>query len=156
MLQTLYFGTTVLWVSVAISLLIVYINIQTNQLYTDHLTGLNNRRQLDNYLADQIRKKAKNGLLAGIMIDIDSFKEINDFYGHAVGDQALEKMGGILKDCFRKDDFIARYGGDEFVVFFEVDEIKDMENAVQRIRKNVEECNNSQRSTLPHKIKHGL
>lgn len=151
LLQTMYYGTTVLWVSVAISLLIVYINIQNTQLHTDHLTGLSNRRRLDNYLADQIRKKAKNSLQAGIMIDLDSFKEINDLYGHAVGDQALEKMGSILKDCFRKDDFIARYGGDEFIVFFEVTEQKDMENAVRRIRKNVEEFNNSQEA--PYRIR---
>ncbi len=143
-LQVMYYGTTILWVCVVISLLIVNINIQNSQLFTDYLTGLNNRRQLDNYLAEQIRKMDKAVLLAGIMIDIDEFKKINDQYGHVIGDQALEKTGNILKNCFRKDDFIARYGGDEFVIFFEVKNRQDVEKAVDRIRRNIELFNDAQ------------
>lgn len=84
---------------------------------TDPLTGLANRRQLDFRLADlmneSIRKKAP---LYALLIDIDHFKQLNDTYGHQAGDEVLQEMGRTLMQCVRKDDFVARIGGEEFVV----------------------------------------
>ena len=95
LLQSLYYGISLVWICMTISLLIVFINIQNAQLYTDYLTGLFNRRQLDYYLLQQ--NNTDKSLLAGIMIDINSFKIINDLYGHCVGDQALKYTAKILK-----------------------------------------------------------
>ena len=53
------------------------------------------------------------------MLDLDGFKEINDKYGHQEGDAVLKKMARILSGAFRSDDFIARFGGDEFIVFLD-------------------------------------
>ncbi len=139
--QTLFYGTTLLWVSVSLGILIVYINIQNRDIYTDYLTGLNNRMQLDIYLKEMIGKESKENQLAGIMLDINDFKKINDQYGHDMGDQALKAVSKILKKSFGKDDFIARYGGDEFVVVFEIKKQSDMEEAILRIKKHTEEFN---------------
>jgi diguanylate cyclase (GGDEF)-like protein len=141
-LQAVIAGLSIAWISMAISILIVFINIQINLLYTDFLTGLCNRRQLDFYLRAQIENNS-NGkkLIAGIMIDIDHFKEINDTFGHAAGDHALTNAAKILVKSFRKKDLIARYGGDEFVIVFEVEERVDLIKAVNRIKQNVNQFN---------------
>jgi diguanylate cyclase (GGDEF)-like protein len=140
LIQSMFYGLSLLW-STTISLLIVFINIQNNQLNTDYLTGLYNRRQLDKYLTEQVKNSIRNNTIAGIMIDVNSFKMINDVYGHIIGDQALEYTGKILKKSIRKDDFIARYGGDEFAIIIEVEQHSDLENAVNRIRENTEQFN---------------
>lgn len=149
-LQVLVYGVSAIWVSMSISLLIIYINVQNNKLQTDYLTGLYNRRQLDNYLSRRIKNTASGNLLAGIMIDLNSFKQINDVYGHSAGDQALETVGKILRKSFRKDDVIARYGGDEFVVLIEVNDRTDLNNAVGRVRENIKKYN--EKKVLPYQI----
>lgn len=150
-LQALYYGISLVWISTTVSVLIVFINIQNNQLYKDHLTGLFNRRQLDYYLQDAYSGyNSRKRLLAGIMIDLNYFKDINDIYGHAVGDQALELTGQILNKSFRKEDFIARYGGDEFVVILEIDGRDELRGAVERLMENTSEFN--QKKLTPYEI----
>jgi diguanylate cyclase (GGDEF)-like protein/PAS domain S-box-containing protein len=78
---------------------------------TDFLTGLNNRRSLFDYL----KGLGNNTKIALIMLDLDKFKSVNDTYGHAAGDEALEITSHVLKECF-SDGFVARLGGDEFLV----------------------------------------
>jgi diguanylate cyclase (GGDEF)-like protein/PAS domain S-box-containing protein len=77
---------------------------------TDFLTGLNNRRSLFEYLTGL----GENSKISLIMLDLDKFKSVNDTYGHAAGDEALEITSRVLEECF-KDGFIARLGGDEFL-----------------------------------------
>jgi diguanylate cyclase (GGDEF)-like protein/PAS domain S-box-containing protein len=78
---------------------------------TDFLTGLNNRRSLFDYLTGI----SAGSTLSMIMMDLDHFKSVNDTYGHAAGDEALEITSRVLTECFA-DGFIARLGGDEFLV----------------------------------------
>jgi diguanylate cyclase (GGDEF)-like protein/PAS domain S-box-containing protein len=78
---------------------------------TDFLTGLNNRRSLFDYLTSLDR----NSKLSMIMVDLDKFKSVNDTYGHAAGDEALEITSHTLRECF-PDGFVARLGGDEFLI----------------------------------------
>jgi diguanylate cyclase (GGDEF)-like protein/PAS domain S-box-containing protein len=78
---------------------------------TDFLTGLHNRRSLYDYLGGI----DKNSKVSAIMLDLDKFKSVNDTYGHAAGDEALEMTAHVLEACF-DDGFIARLGGDEFFV----------------------------------------
>lgn len=146
-IQTFFYGVSIAWASMAIGLLIIFIHMQHDQLYRDYLTGLFNRRQLDEYLKKNIRN---NQLIAGIMIDVDSFKEINDCYGHTVGDQALRQTAEILKKSFRQNDFIARYGGDEFVIVVGICENFDIINAADRIKENLEQFN--RQKIVPFKI----
>lgn len=83
----------------------------------DHLTGLFNRRYLEETLQrEMLRAKRKNVLLGVIMIDIDKFKNSNDTYGHAAGDYILKEVGNIILGQIRGEDVLSRYGGDEFVI----------------------------------------
>ena len=87
-------------------------------------------------------QNTESGTLAGIMIDLNSFKSINDEYGHQLGDQALQQVAEILKRTFRyRDDFIARYGGDEFIVLI-TDETKTrLSDQIVRLKERVEQFN---------------
>ncbi|MFP4207789.1 MAG: diguanylate cyclase [Wenzhouxiangella sp.] len=82
----------------------------------DPLTGIFNRRALDDYLTalvDDNRLRRKSFAL--LMLDIDNFKAVNDQHGHLVGDQVIRAMAGACFDILRADDFVARFGGEEFV-----------------------------------------
>jgi diguanylate cyclase (GGDEF)-like protein len=149
LIQTFVYGVSLIWVCTTISILIIFINIQNYQLYTDHLTGLFNRRELDKFL-QQMQANAEERLLAGLMIDLDSFKVINDLYGHDVGDEALKSTAKILKRTFRKNDFIARYGGDEFVIVMDIKERADLNRAVHRLKENLKQFNDQK--TAPYTL----
>lgn len=84
----------------------------------DSLTGLSNRRTLDDYLTSMIIENRKRKQeLAVMMIDIDFFKNYNDYYGHSSGDSCLVKVAAkIRQTCQRSTDMVARYGGEEFVI----------------------------------------
>jgi len=83
----------------------------------DALTGLANRRYCIEHLEREIvRLKEKQALLSLLFIDVDKFKSINDTYGHRIGDQALCKVATQLQALCRQGDFLARYGGDEFIL----------------------------------------
>ncbi|KQT60117.1 hypothetical protein ASG52_18535 [Methylobacterium sp. Leaf456] len=81
---------------------------------TDPLTGLSNRRALDEALADAVREEGAG--LSLILADIDHFKAINDRHGHAVGDAVLVALAGALGDAARPGDRLGRWGGEEFVI----------------------------------------
>jgi diguanylate cyclase (GGDEF)-like protein len=83
----------------------------------DGLTGVFNRQYLEKKLEEEVSKARRYGDHLGmILLDIDQFKEINDHYGHLVGDQVLKKTAEIIKSCLRTTDTVARFGGDEFVI----------------------------------------
>lgn len=94
----------------------------------DPLTGLYNRRNV----SDKVDMALKNGtdLCCLLMMDLDDFKGINDKYGHQEGDQVLKKMAKILTGAFRAEDLLARFGGDEFIVF--LDHLHNKECAYSR------------------------
>jgi diguanylate cyclase (GGDEF)-like protein len=136
-LQSMMYGLAVLWPSLTISLLVVFIYIQSKLMNTDHLTGLFNRREFDYYLAGWPYGATKKANIAGVVLDLDSFKDTNDKYGHSIGDIALVKLGEILCASFRRNDFIARTGGDEFAVILDVEEDVQIQELVQRLEENI-------------------
>ena len=148
-IQFMFPGVSIIWITVTLSIYIIFINIQKDQIHTDYLTGVNNRRYLDSFL-QTIAKNRGYEQIAGIMIDIDAFKMINDVYGHDHGDQALKYTAQILRKTFRKTDFIARYGGDEFVAVMKINEPSELSLMVQRLRENMS-LFNSQKLT-PYEI----
>jgi len=85
---------------------------------TDPLTGLSNRRALDDILDREWRRARRTGVPLGmIMVDLDYFKDYNDCYGHPAGDACLKAIAGLLRSNVRRPvDFVARYGGEEFAV----------------------------------------
>jgi diguanylate cyclase (GGDEF)-like protein len=105
----------------------------------DKLTGAYNRRYFEPLLQNSIDIALKtNQDLSVLMLDLDHFKKINDTYGHLFGDIVLAKITGIIRDCLRKEDFIFRYGGEEFVVvLFNLDSAIT-KSVAERIRLTIE------------------
>ena len=113
---------------------IVYENHRRNKelikyAQTDALTGLYNK-ETTKQRTDQLLTEDKEENHAFMILDMDSFKQINDVYGHAVGDVILQKFGKLLKDIFREGDILGRIGGDEFVVIMK--NIQTKEAAVKK------------------------
>ena len=106
----------VLFIGTVVGLLNVYISLQEQQVLTDPLTGLNNRRLLDQKIEAAIEKQSAKSELYLLVIDADNFKTINDKFGHIEGDKALMRIAEALKQNSVKEDFICRSGGDEFVM----------------------------------------
>ncbi len=94
------------------------LNLRLQELaLTDDLTGLHNKRRLLMQLDFEIaRARRYGGDLSCLMIDINGFKQVNDLHGHLAGDAVLSQMGSLLRRYCRSTDFVARYGGDEFMV----------------------------------------
>jgi len=89
----------------------------TKMATSDSLTGLPNRYLLDQVLAREMASALNEQTpLSLIFLDLDEFKQVNDTYGHAVGDHALQQLAGIIRDQVRATDIPARYGGEEFVI----------------------------------------
>lgn len=103
----------------------------------DGLTGLYNRRAFDIKIQGTLEKAREAGDLTIILLDVDRFKEINDTFGHLAGDKILEKVGQSLKETFRENDFLARYGGDEFVVLIERMTEKMARQRISNFRENL-------------------
>lgn len=114
LIQLFYYGITTSWASVAVALSFVQMQSFSENLYTDELSGLYNRRYLNSLLAEQTRTNRQS--LYGIMMDINDFKHINDSFGHGTGDQAICKMGDILFHSIPEGGIAIRYAGDEFIV----------------------------------------
>jgi diguanylate cyclase (GGDEF)-like protein len=87
------------------------------QSVRDHVSGLFNRRYLEETLERELRRAERDGAtVAIVMLDLDRFKELNDAFGHAAGDEVLRRMGEVLKASLRYADIACRYGGDEFTL----------------------------------------
>jgi diguanylate cyclase (GGDEF)-like protein len=105
----------------------------------DPLTNLYNRRYIDERLGSEIASLHSYGKpLALLLVDIDRFKDVNDEWGHLAGDEALETVASTLRGAVRKDDVLARYGGDEFVVIARETTLDGGCALGQRIRSAVE------------------
>ena len=106
-----------LCVGIMISMLLLYIIYQEQLISTDPLTGLNNRNRFETYMLSLFSNVDQAEDVYLLMMDADGFKQINDRYGHVEGDHALQVISATLKEvCSASGGFIARYGGDEFVV----------------------------------------
>ena len=137
------FGTIILiifkdinliWNSLVISQLFIYIYIQSRITSTDFLTGLFNRREYETLIRDLSYTKHKSLTVSGIMVDINDFKNINDQYGHRIGDEILVHVSKLLKSTIRSQDYVFRIGGDEFVIVL----ISDMKNVVNEVMNRIE------------------
>jgi diguanylate cyclase (GGDEF)-like protein len=144
-LQVLSYGVTYVWSGMMVSLLIVYLTIQDRESSTDFLTEVNNRKQLDHFIRNKINSGRKPEPFSIILIDLDHFKEINDRYGHDVGDEALQDAVKVLRKCLRQQDFLARYGGDEFLIVMDVNTSPLLEATIQRIKDSFTDFNRQNR-----------
>ena len=108
----------------------------TRQLaYYDHLTGIYNRHKLTKIVQEIDFAKDSYGIL---FIDLDNFKQINDEYGHHVGDLVLQKFAHTLQENIYKDDYFGRWGGEEFLIIMKEAKLKDLQKRAQTLASLIE------------------
>ena len=107
---------------------------------TDPLTGLLNRRYIEERLSEEINRSGRSGEpLSFLMLDVDDFKSYNDNFGHPAGDEALRIVAAILKEDLRGADVAVRYGGEEFSVLLPATSIEEAGAIAERIRIHMEQ-----------------
>lgn len=110
------------------------------QALRDPLTGLYNRRYMEDALKKELARAVREGYQISIaLLDMDNLKNFNDSYGHAIGDKALTLLSDQLKELTRIDDITCRYGGDEFLVILHKTTLENGFNRVEEWRKAMEE-----------------
>ncbi len=106
---------------------------------TDALTGLYNRQRLDAEMERMLASHARYGTeTALVMLDVDNFKDINDTYGHDVGDRVLVELSERLAEEMREPDFLARWGGEEFVALLPETDPSEAARMAERLRRRIE------------------
>jgi len=143
LLQIIYYGISLMLSGVVLSLLIVFLNIQNRDMYTDYLTGINNRKKFEIYLKQKINRSTVDKTFSTIMIDFNDFKSINDNFGHDMGDNALQISAKLLNSCLEPNDFIARFGGDEFCIILDKSDKLALEEIIGKIRSCIQNYNES-------------
>ncbi len=110
------------------------------EAFHDKLTGLYNRYQLDTEGYRKFtRAKRKGADFSIVMIDIDFFKDVNDNYGHIIGDEVLKSVAKVLNTNRRFEDFVVRYGGEEFLILLEECDLKNAEVKANKLRVTIED-----------------
>jgi diguanylate cyclase (GGDEF)-like protein len=127
--------------NVAISLSNLYLQeTLRHQSLRDPLTGLFNRRYLEESTERELYRLARRGQPAGFaMLDLDHFKTFNDTFGHEGGDALLRAFGQFLREHLRKEDIACRYGGEEFCILFGESSLEDTIRCVEKLRSGVSE-----------------
>ncbi len=104
----------------------------------DALTGLPNRRALDERLDEELRRAERHRhSFAIFMMDLDGFKKLNDTYGHAFGDDVLRSVAHFIADGIRVSDFLARYGGDELTMILPETDLEGAQQAAEKLRQRL-------------------
>jgi diguanylate cyclase (GGDEF)-like protein len=112
---------------------------QASEARIDALTGLANRRALEEILAAEISRAERFAhQLAVVLLDLDRFKEINDSFGHAAGDVMLRAVSHLLTSLARQGDTVARWGGEEFVVVLPETDLAGARRFAERLRRTIE------------------
>lgn len=105
----------------------------------DLLTGIPNRRYIEAILESKIREFKSLGIAFGVLfLDIDNFKKVNDTYGHDFGDEALKLITKTTESNLRKNDFMGRWGGEEFIIVVSDVDVPGVKNAAEKIRALIE------------------
>lgn len=133
---------------ITVILIVCFLDTTSRQISTDKLTGINNRQYLMSFVVQEIQnqeeKKEKAPGLFLLMIDVDFFKEVNDRYGHQEGDEALIRVADVLKTscaCYAGRAFLARFGGDEFIIVCEAENPDQVSEFREKILMTMQQFN---------------
>ncbi|MEG2935105.1 MAG: GGDEF domain-containing protein [Clostridium sp.] len=117
-----------------------FLNVVKERTVKDELTGVYNKAYINERLPQDLRRSVRENLSTSVvMIDLDYFKNINDTYGHVIGDKVLRDFASIVKNYIRSDsmDWIGRYGGEEFILVLNNADEDIAQNIAERIRKRI-------------------
>lgn len=154
-LQATFYGVELTGLTLAITLLIVYLQMQNSQANKDYLTLLYNRGVSETYLQHLLQNKKRTGFVGGIMMDVNNFKLINDLHGHDLGDRSLRYISRILTESFKNKWFIARYGGDEFILLKEMSSAQELTKEVANFNEHLDIFNELENLPFPLSISIG-
>lgn len=130
---------TILVILLVIIVLNLFISKLENYATKDEMTGIYNRRKMDELLLREIAFARRYGDPLGLMIlDIDHFKSVNDTYGHRTGDQYLKGLSEVLQVEVRHVDYLGRWGGEEFIILLPKTSLDQAKDVAERLRKAVE------------------
>ena len=153
-LQVAFYGIAFALNATAYSLIIVFVFVQNRSMDVDYLTGLYNRRKLDMSLQQAVRASTEGHSFSAILLDIDHFKQINDSFGHSIGDTALEDAADMLKRALGPRALVARYGGDEFCAILDTDDECELQAAIESIERCEDEFNS--RGSRPYRLRFSM
>ena len=143
--------------SSTILMMVFYIHSMESQISTDPLTKLNNRGQLLRYVSQESSLWMEGRSTYVVMIDINDFKKINDTYGHWEGDSALILLSSAITNVIRKRSipiFLARYGGDEFILIVHPADENELNTLIENIRLSIiEKC---EKENKPYRMQVGI
>ena len=145
--QFIFYGISLAWCSVAIGLVSMYMGLQNELAYLDPLTSLFNRNYLNHILKQYTYMHTE---VRGIMLDMDHFKDINDTFGHDVGDAALVETAAIIRAAIPENGVPIRFAGDEFMILIPGGTDADIEQTIRNIRK--EETRFNEKSKKPYRL----
>ena len=147
-----YVGLPGTWTCASVSIVLMYIDDQDREILRDSLTGLNNRKTLENVFAEYTRQAGEGKQLYLFMMDLDNFKGINDTLGHSTGDRALVQTASLLTGSLAgMKAFIARFGGDEFLVMSFFGSEEEAEEYKQKLTERFKEYN--EKEQLPYQLR---
>lgn len=152
-LQLVFYGLSFIWAAAALGLTGLYISLQSELVFRDSLTHLYNRSFLLHYLHTQKKKVT----LTGILLDVNSFKEVNDTFGHQEGDRILQAVARMLLEAASDKTVAAvRYGGDEFVVLLAGDDPAQAQLFRRRLDECLEQYNRTEGASNPVSLSAGV
>ncbi|MBQ7624193.1 MAG: diguanylate cyclase [Clostridia bacterium] len=144
--QFVVYGISLAWLSSAIGLVALFMMQQNEIAYIDPLVDTYNRHYMDRIISSWI---SQNREFAGVMLDIDSFKSINDMIGHSEGDKTLKALTEILKSCGGDGEWVFRFAGDEFIVLKQTGAPEELYAYMDEVTKKIDAFNEEGR---PYKL----
>ena len=150
LLQFILVGSILVWPTVALAIIFIYIFLESQKDRKDYLTGLINKQQIDDMIQNRLMSLDKKPGFSLLMIDLDDFKSINDTYGHKEGDRALVKAAELIYGSLRSIDKVARFGGDEFLILLEEEQHDEVEKVISRIYDGIKFFNS--RRIVPYSL----
>ena len=145
LLQTLFYGVTTGMPSYTLAAFLLFLLIEKDEMGKDELTGLYTRPKMEARLKFKLKANEPFTL---IIADLDGFKNINDTYGHSVGDQALKTVADVLHQVINLEDMVCRYGGDEFLILIEF-----RQDICDKIIDRIDHALEKYSSDTPYKLK---